>query len=136
MIEYRKGYKYQLAKDYIVLTEIFGYKFDSQFLKLTKDGVLLIRSGYSWDGPSGPTIDRRENREGSLPHDGIYQMLRNNVFHKNEHERIRLYADKLMVDINLQKGMWVLTAKLYKYGVGDFAAFAADPKNKKKIYME
>jgi len=136
MIKYRKGYKYQLAEDWTKQTTIKDYEYDSQFLKLTKDGMLLIRSGYAWDGPSGPTIDRKENREGSLPHDGIYQMLRNGVFPEEEMEKIRLYADKLMCSINRSKRMWKITSNLYKIGVSNFASFAAEQENKKKVYVE
>ena len=31
--------------------------FDSDFLNITKSGMLIIKKGYAWDGASGPCID-------------------------------------------------------------------------------
>ena len=58
MIQYKAGYKYQLTKDH---TEQLAIKPErlilTGYLKLTPNGVLTIRAGYAWDGPSGPAID-------------------------------------------------------------------------------
>ena len=52
MIEYKKGYKYQLVSDYMVDTAVKpGRLVMMGYLKLASDGVLTISAGYSWDGP-------------------------------------------------------------------------------------
>ena len=62
VIEYRSGYKYQLAKDYLIATNIKPDKdIDEKFIKLDVNGNLTILEGYAWDGPSGPVLDTKEN---------------------------------------------------------------------------
>ena len=75
MIRYRDGYKYQLAEDYQHATEISGRECGNQFCYLRANGVLEIKAGYAWDGPSGPTIDTKNFMRGSLVHDALYQLM-------------------------------------------------------------
>ena len=58
-IKYKSGYKYQLAEDYVVVLPIpySDYDIECDYLALSGTGVLRIRKGYAWDGPSGPTIE-------------------------------------------------------------------------------
>lgn len=79
-IQYRKGYKYQLAADYSVQTPILGAFFGHEFFQLTQDGVLTARKGYAWDGPSGPTFDTRSSLRPSLVHDVLCQAMRSGQF--------------------------------------------------------
>ena len=66
-IEYRSGYKYQLASDYSIEINIKPAKdIDTKFIKLDTKGNLTIIEGYAWDGPSGPVIDTKENMRASL----------------------------------------------------------------------
>lgn len=77
MIRYRDGYKYQLAEDYTVTTSILPpAAIDHNFIYLTSNGVLAIKKGYAWDGPSGPTVDTKNFMRGSLVHDALYQLMR------------------------------------------------------------
>jgi hypothetical protein len=76
-IKYRSGYKYQLVNDYRVLTSINpDYDVVTEFLELSREGILTIRHGYAWDGPSGPTIDTPNFMRGSLIHDALAQLCR------------------------------------------------------------
>jgi hypothetical protein len=76
-IRYRRGYKYQLVNDYRVQTNILpGYDIETEFVQLERAGVLTIRHGYSWDGPSGPTVDTANFMRGSLVHDALAGLLR------------------------------------------------------------
>lgn len=76
MIKYRSGYKYQLAEDYTITTGVIpADRVEDDYLILEKDGMLTIREGYAWDGPSGPAYDSKDFMRGSLVHDALYQMI-------------------------------------------------------------
>jgi hypothetical protein len=76
-IKYRSGYKYQLAADFVVKTAVLPpQSINHDFVYLTSNGVLAIKAGYAWDGPSGPTIDTKNFMRGSLIHDALYQLMR------------------------------------------------------------
>ena len=130
-IKYTKGYKYQLAEYYEIQTEILGYDIDLGFLKITEAGILAFFTGYAWDGASGPTIDTKSSMRGSLVHDGLYQLMRSGCLPLT----YRRYADSLLQSICKEDGMWTIRANLWFVGVKDFAASAADPKNRKKIII-
>lgn len=129
MIKYTEGYKYQLAEDYIIQTEIYGYNYDSQFLKLTPDGKLLIRSGYAWDGASGTTKDDKTNMESSLVHDALYQLMRQEAIPRSYQK----YSDKFFKEICIANGMGRFRAWYYHFGLQNFGKYANNPKNKRKI---
>jgi hypothetical protein len=75
---------------------------------LTKDGKLTVYPGYFWDGPSGPTIDTIAFIIASIPHDVLYQMLREDILidtdnypaypsaYYEEFKKVRLWADDTM----------------------------------------
>jgi len=88
-MKYRKrDYKYQLVEPHFTNTSIKGFSCDNIYFTLTKDGQIIVKALYAWDGASGPTIDdkdisvqeRNELRSRtavpSLNHDVKYQMLR------------------------------------------------------------
>ena len=76
-MKYRKGYKYQLADDYTIQIDTKPpEEIETQFISLSIDGLLTIKDGYAWDGPSGPTIDTPNFMTPSLVHDAIYQLMR------------------------------------------------------------
>jgi len=82
MIKYKSGYKYQLVEDYTIQTKIIPSKnIKTDYLELSKDGLLVIKKGYCWDGASGYP-DLKTIMRGSLIHDSIYQMLRLNLIEK------------------------------------------------------
>ena len=130
-MKYRKGYKYQLAVDEKLKTRIrLTQAIDTQFIKLDVAGELTILSGYSWDGPSGPTVDRKTNMRGSLIHDALYQLIRQGFLPKS----MRAEADQIIYECLINDGMWKFWAKLWRRELRKFAGFAADPKNIKKVY--
>jgi len=82
-IKYKAGFKYQLYEDYSIrLGNVQLKKFPlkrickDRYLSLSPKGLLRIRTGYSWDGPSGLTIDTKNFMRGSLAHDAMYQLMR------------------------------------------------------------
>lgn len=101
-IKYRDGYKYQLYVDYTVKTAVMpGHNVKTPYIHLTADGLLTIKAGYCWDGPSGPSLDTKSFMRGSLVHDSLYQLMRE----KNIDVGWRETADRELVRICKEDGM-------------------------------
>ena len=97
-IAYRAGYKYQLAQDYRCHTRcvpINSEKCETSFIALWDDGNMLIKSGYAWNGPSGPTLDTRTFMRPSLGHDAKFQLIRMGLVGR---EYIEVANDELQAD--------------------------------------
>jgi len=127
---YRAGYKYQLAADYSIDTP-FRPKEDIvlEFIELTTEGRLTLKSGYASDGPSGPTRDTPDSIRGAFVHDGIYELIRCGKLPA----KARFVADKMAYRIWLEDGMGKIKAWIWYRSIRRFAGFAADPENKKKV---
>jgi len=125
-MKYRGGYKYQLAED-IIIPIGWGVNGDinTQFIDLI-DGALIIRSGYAWDGPSGPTIDTKTFMRGSLAHDALYQLIRQGYLSDN----YRKSADDALRDICLKDSMNRLRAWWVYKAVRIFGSKATDKPKK------
>jgi len=131
MIYYQKGFKYQLTKTACFKVEIYPKAdIDTDYIFLTTKGDLTIRKGYAWDGASGTTIDTKSSMQGSLVHDALYQLLRMGLLLPSwRHQVDREFRNLLKAD-----GMWWWRAELWYNGVRKLASFAANPKNKRKVY--
>ncbi len=136
-IKYRdlKSYKYQLVFDYEIdiLKELnidigpFNVLIEGggkKFIELKPNGKLKVFDGYSWDGPSGPTFDTKNFMRGSLVHDALYQLIREQKINSNR----RALFDEVLYTICIQDGMWPLRAKIDWLGLKWFGAAAAKPK--------
>ncbi len=133
MIQYKKGYKYQLAEEYnrvIHLPDKVHINTD-YILILSREyhHDLYIYAGYAWDGPSGPTFDTKNFMEPSLVHDALYQLMREEQLPKSYRE----LADKLLQKMCIECGMSKIRAWWVYVGVRYGAKFAADPKNRKEV---
>jgi hypothetical protein len=118
-VYYCKGYKYQLARDYIIQMDLEHPDIITDYIIFSK-GLMTIRKGYAWDGCSGPTYDDNTNMRGGLVHDAGYQLIRLGLLaHKNKE-----FFDKLLRTICLEDGMWKIRAWYYFEGVDHFAKFA------------
>jgi hypothetical protein len=106
----RRKWKYLLHADEKFET---GIKIDSnirtKLLSMDEDGTLLIKTGYAWDGASGPTFDSKNTMLGSLIHDAIYQLMREGWLDFAE----RKQADELLRDIMISKGMTKFRARIW-----------------------
>ena len=131
-IRYRSGYKYQLVNDYSVTVTINpDENIPTEYITLDKDGVLKIKRGYAWDGPSGPTIDTKNFMRGSLVHDALYQLMRQEKLSK---DRWREEADLELKRICLEDGMSRIRAWWVHRGVRLGGDPAASPESRKKIH--
>jgi hypothetical protein len=114
-ITYKSGYKYQIKESYSVTIPIKpAENIASEFISLTTAGKLSIKSGYAWDGPSGPTIDTLNFMRGSLVHDALYQLLRERHLDMEIH---RKDADRLLQQICKEDGMSSIRAWWVYQGV-------------------
>ena len=130
---YIDGMKYQLKQDFVANAGI-TYKPEKgiikmRHIKLFPDGKLLIKAGFAWDGPSGLTRDTRSSMRGSLVHDALYMLIRN--------EKIpgiyRDEADYILNRLCLEDGMWKWRAWAWLKGVSKFAGFAASKDSIRKV---
>jgi len=137
--KYQKGYHFNevkrknfLQRYYLVdqcmnfQTKVLGVegeivRADGKLLaRLERDGMLYVYPGYFWDGPSSFTYDTIAFVIGSLPHDVIYQMLRECLILDKERFQefalgliqmynrfviLREWADDTMKEVNYENGM-------------------------------
>lgn len=131
-ISYRSGYKYQLAEEYRLTVSVVPVQdIDTSFVKLDTRGMLSIRDGYAWDGPSGPTFDTKNFMRGSLVHDALYQLMRGRHLSK---ARWREEADLELKRICIEDGMSRMRAAWVHRGVRVGGGPAADPASTKEIH--
>lgn len=130
---YKSGYKYQLDSDYIVAIPLpySDHNIDTEYVSLSGTGVLSIRKGYAWDGPSGPTLDTRNALRGSLVHDALYQLIR--LGHLPQRYRDR--ADDIFYSILIEDGMTRIRAALWRKTLGLFGGKNARPSGEKPVMM-
>jgi hypothetical protein len=139
-ITYRflKNYKYQivqpytldlsrwLAKEQLPVQTILWPESQDPYIVFTNEGILQIKHGYAWDGPSGPTIDTKSFMRGALVHDALYQLIREKCLPFS----FRLYADSILREICLHDGMWKFRANYVHVFLRWFGAGAARPGKK------
>ena len=135
-IKYRSGYKYWLAEEYQVKVSIIPEnnvptdKTTKSFIELNTDGVLVIKKGYAWDGPSGPTIDTPSFMRGSLVHDALYQLLRR----EDIEQKWRDEADEELRRICREDGMSRIYSNWVHWAVRKFGKRSADPESRKEVH--
>ena len=108
-MKYRKlkGYKYQLVTQEVkVLPWHFGGVCIEEKYFTIRCQVLTIKTGYAWDGASGPAIDTPSFMRASLVHDVLYQCMRQGRISRE----LRWQADALLRQMCLDAGMSRLRA--------------------------
>jgi len=130
-ISYKSGYKYQLKEDYTTTIDIQPEEpIVTEYIELTAAGGLTIKEGYAWDGPSGPTIDTLNFMRGSLVHDALYQLMRNE---KLDRKKQRETADRILQHICREDGMSAVRAWWVYHGVRLGGDPSADPAHRKPL---
>ena len=130
-IRYRSDYKYQLAESYSIDIPILpNADIKTDFIELDIIGQLTLKKGYAWDGPSGPVIDTEENMRGSLVHDALYQLMRNDLLKTRTYRKA---ADRIFRDLCKEDGVSGYRANVWYRALRNFGKPAASPTGKKKI---
>ena len=134
---YKKGFKYQLARDYVGIVRFTVPKpLETQYIRLEPrpNGTckLFISLGYAWDGPSGPTLDRFADSamRPSLEHDALYELIRKELLPPE----YRPLADKQFHTQAQKDGMWRVRAWGWHRMLHHFGWGAADPDAKKVVF--
>lgn len=109
-IEYIKGMKYQLRRDYVVQIPIYGEQFEHRYFSLGKDGTLTIRKSYAWNGADWPAIDTKSAMRPSLIHDALCQALRLGLLGM-KHQRL---VHDLLEQHCVEDGMWRWRAHIWR----------------------
>jgi hypothetical protein len=130
MIKYtkRRLWKYKLAEDFTIN---LGYlpripelgSISTPYLNLDQDNILLIRSGYCWDGPSGPMRDKSKRMTASLVHDALYQLMRSESLPQASRKR----SDEIFREILIQNGVSKIVAHSAYKALRMFGAKNAKP---------
>lgn len=132
-IIFREGYKYQLGDTYehpLPDEFVHARPVEYPFYAIRPDGPnrkLVVKAGYAWDGPSGPTIDSLTFIRGSLVHDVLYQILREKVIPHivrcpGYDFDVRKWADEELARICREDGMSRFRARYVLWAVRTFGA--------------
>ena len=124
-IRYRRGYKYQLSNDYRVQTSILpGFDVETEFVQIDRAGVLAIRHGYAWDGPSNPLYRflpmfirkwfLKSFMRGSLVHDALAGLMRDYYI---DSDAWLTAINRELQKICIEDGMWRIRAWCVFVGV-------------------
>jgi len=128
-IEYRDGFRYQLASDCTIQTEITGYDIDTEYIRLTPDGKLTLKHGYASDGASGPTIHTRNSIRAAFAHDAFYYLIRNGLIGMD----CKTAVDSLFREMLIKDGMWQIRAAWWYLAVKTQGANSLYPSKEKPI---
>ena len=128
-IKYARGYKYQLRENYLVPTRIYPERdIVTELVRLNRDGLMLIRKYFAWDGCSGPTWDDRTNMRGGLVHDANAYLLRAGLLDPCWLPVVNNELRRMM----LEDGAHPLRAQYYELAVNLFDGWA-QPESARKI---
>jgi len=115
LLRYKEGYKYRLVADYeyqlgFAFPDI-AHEIETPFIWLGLDKKIILKAGYTTDGPSGPTIDSKNFMRGAFLHDALYQLIRLGYLEKTA---TREAADAVLYNACREDGMWWARA-IYVY---------------------
>ena len=129
-MRYKSGYKYQIVEDVHFpdtgILPALGRGFDHDWIALSNEGYLIVRKGYAFDGPSGPTFDTKNFMRGSLAHDALYQLMGDGTIDISYREK----ADKYLVQVCKEDGMSAIRRAWVYAGVRVGGARAASKPDK------
>lgn len=130
-IRFLKDIKYLLAETVSFQTDFRPEKnLHWRWIDMSISGMLTIKAGYGWDGPSGPVIDRPSNMRASCCHDALYQMMRQGMLPHSDWPK----ADQEFAKLLKEDGAWPMTIWVDMRGLAIAGGSAANPKNARKCY--
>ena len=132
-IYYRKSYyKYHMAYQYSRQTGIKPPQdIFTRYIKLYKNGLLVLEEHYGWNGMSGPIIDTNDTMCGSAEHDALYRLMRWGLLPQSYLSAVDDELDKVLE----ADGVWKFRRKYVQKGLDFGGAGSASPRSKLKIYV-
>jgi len=124
LLYFKRGYKYQVARDYRIKLAVIPYEpICLPFVLMDTAGDTVIKTGYAWNGASGPTLDTRNTMAGSLVHDLLYQLIRLGLIDP----KYKAYADRMLKEICVEDGMNRIRAACWLWAVKTFGGASCKP---------
>lgn len=99
-IKYLRGVKYWLVDPYETQLVYVapGVDIETDFIRLSASGRLLLRKGFAWNGASGPTWDDHTNMRGSGVHDALYELMAAGLLGPEWREPADMELRRIMVE--------------------------------------
>jgi len=123
-----KGWKYRTTEEYQVQTPIKPERDVSssgEYVRLMSDGLMVIKKGYAWDGPSGMLVpDLLSLMRASLVHDAFYQLSREGLIDLSQRDEV----DELFRGHCIEDGTFVWLANFGHWGVERWGEKHARPR--------
>ena len=124
LLYFKRGYKYQVARDYRIKLAVIPFEpICLPFVLMDTAGDTIIKTGYAWNGASGPTVDTRNTMTGSLVHDLLYQLIRLGLIDP----KYKAYADRMLKEICVEDGMNRIRAACWLWAVKTFGGASCKP---------
>jgi len=115
-IEYEKGgLKYRVLSSQYCLSNIKGFRFESDLCCIYGDGTLVVKRGFEWNGATGVTD---EVMRAECFHDMLYGFIEQGILPNTW--AMRRKCDKLFYKLNRSGGMSWTRANIRYYGVRGF----------------
>ena len=132
---YCAGYKYQTRCDMLFYIGFPVEKdIDGGLVLYRKDGWMLVRKYFSFDGCSGPTWDDASNIRACCGHDAGYNLISRELLPMAAREWFdNKLADWMMQDRGKWQRLGKLRAKFYRWAVDTFAEKSAMPCSLRKV---
>lgn len=123
-------YKYRLFEDEHFVLPFPLPEFDGDMIDIV-GGVMIVRAGYLWDGPSGPTYDSKDVMNASLAHDAGYELMRRGIIGQEFKKPFDNYYHRLMINA----GVSPLRARVHLLGLRRFGrgSCKVQPSTKPKV---
>ena len=114
----------------VYVPEMSPHQFQHPYFSL-ENSHIYIKTGYAWDGVSGPTIDTDNTFVAGIVHDALYQAMREKLLPASAKDE----ADKIFRRILREKGMsWVRSEYFYLAVKWFGKAHIKTDKNVEKIF--
>jgi hypothetical protein len=122
-VYYRKGFKYQVARVCVLQsTACPSEDIITDFYEIHANGIIIVKKGYAYDGPSGPTFDSRCSMRAALGHDVVYQAMREGLLDW----RYKRAIDDNFYEWLIVDGMWRWRAARWYDAVSKFGGAEKD----------
>ena len=77
------------------------------------DGILVLSSGYTWDGASGPVLDTKNFLRASLVHDALFDLLKYGGMPRENLPQV----NALFIQLAIEDGVSKLRTSIASWGL-------------------